>query len=488
MLQGKTLRATRTMKALLLATALAGSALVLTPHTQAWAYVPMQGYADLVSQVSPAVVYIEVTSAAPVAERGGQVPQSPFDEFLKKYGNPQPGNPFSDNQGQGQQARGLGSGYIISANGEIVTNHHVVENATDVKIKLQDGREFKAHVVGSDALTDVALLKIDNVSDLPVVPFGNSATMRVGDAVIAVGNPFGLGGTVTSGIISALGRDINFGPYDSYIQTDAAINRGNSGGPLFNTNGEVIGMNSAIFSPTGGSVGIGFSIPAETVQKIVAQLRDGGTVNRGWLGVQIQSITPDLASAIGLDGDAGALVADVQPDSPAMSAGMKTGDVILKVDGAPVSKMHDLPRMIAGISAGQTAVLDVYRDGKVQSVKVNIGKLSPEKLQMASAETPDQSASDALGITVQTLSPDIAEQLGMSKQAKGVVVTGVAPDSQNGDKLMAGDVIEEVGGQPVTTPGDLAQAIDNAGDRPAVLLRINRRGTPLYVGAEITHS
>ena len=470
----------QTIKALLLATTLAGSGLALAVSTPAWAYVPPEGYADLVDQVSPAVVYIEVTSTATKPDQTEDPADTPFNQFLKRFG--QPG---LNGQSQDKPVHGLGSGYIISANGEIVTNYHVVENATEVKVKLQDGREFLAKVVGSDKLTDVALLRIDDVTDLPTVPFGDSAALRVGDAVLAVGNPFGLGGTVTAGIVSALGRDINFGPYDSYIQTDAAINRGNSGGPLFNTKGQVVGMNSAIFSPTGGSVGIGFSIPADTVQKIVNDLRDHGSVSRGWLGVQIQEITPDLAQALNISAAKGALVADVQPDSPALKAGIRKGDVILGVNGTDVQKMHDLPALIAAIPAEQTAVLDVLRDAKQTRISVVIGALNPGKMQLAGAEPQGQQPSESLGITVQQLTSDIAQQLGLSQTDQGVVVTTVDPNSANADKLQPGDVIQEAGGEAITTPGELAGALTKAHGKTAILLRINRRGTPLYVGAEL---
>ena len=472
----------KTLKALLLATTLAASGLTVANTTPAWAYVPPEGFADLVDQVSPAVVFIEITTTQTTSTQR-ESSQTPFDEFLKKFGQPN-GN---DQQDRGSR-RGLGSGYIISSSGEIVTNHHVVENATEVKIKLQDGREFLAKVVGSDKLSDVALLKIDNVSDLPVVPFGDSTTLRVGDAVVAVGNPFGLGGTVTAGIVSALGRDIQNGPYDSYIQTDAAINRGNSGGPLFNTKGEVIGMNTAIFSPTGGSVGIGFSIPADAVQRVVNDLRDFGEVKRGWLGVQIQEITSDLASALNLPSAKGALVADVQNGSPALEAGFLKGDVILSVNGKTVDKMHDLPAMIAAIQVDKIATIEILRDGKMKTMSVKIGRLSPEKLQMANVDSQGKSPAESLGITVQELTPDIAEQLGLRPSEKGVVVTGVADDSNNIDKLLPGDVIQEAAGRTVATPEDLSKVLAEFADRPAVLLRINRRGTPLYVGAEINPS
>jgi len=472
-----------TLKALMLATTLAGSGMIAMTSTPAWSYAPPAGFADLVAQVSPAVVYIEVTSVAKTPGKADNRPVTPFDEFMKQFGAPgQNGQP--DNR----PTHGLGSGYIISANGEIVTNYHVVDNATEVLVKLKDGREYHARVIGSDKLTDVALLKIDGVKDLPFVKFGDSSKLRVGDAVIAVGNPFGLGGTVTAGIVSALGRDINFGPYDSYIQTDAAINRGNSGGPLFDVEGDVVGMNSAIYSPTGGSVGIGFSIPAKTVQRIVNDLRTYGKVSRGWLGVQIQQVTKDLASALGLGTPRGALVAEVQPDSPALAAGIKTGDVIVAVGDSKVAKMHELPAIVAALPIGKPVELHVLRDGKPKTISVKIGRLTAKKMQVASAQTPEKQSADALGITVQELTPDIAKQLGVRENDRGVVVTSVDPKSRNIDKLQPGDIIQEVAGQPVNTPKDLASALAQDAGSQAVLLKINRRGTPLYVGAQVNPS
>lgn len=467
----------RATRALTLATLLGATALSATPS---FAHIPEAGYADLVEQVSPAVVFIEVTGKS--ERRSGASPfppGSPFEEFFNRRA-PQQQAPAP--------AHGLGSGYIISADGEIVTNYHVVDGATDVTVRLTDGREFEATVVGSDKATDVALLKIEGVSDLPTVPFGDSDTLRVGDAVVAVGNPFGLGGTVTVGVVSALGRDINSGPYDSFIQTDAAINRGNSGGPLFNTKGEVVGMNTAIFSPSGGSVGIGFSIPSDNVQQIVAQLRDSGEVRRGWLGVQIQSITPDLADALGLKEAAGALVASVMPDSPAEKAGLKAGDVILSVGKTAIEEMRELPTVIASIASGDTAALTVLRDGAKKAVDVTIGLLEPEKLTRASAPADAPVDGGRLGLSVEALTPDIARQMGLSPTTTGVLVAGVDPDSPNAEKLRAGDVIEEAAGKPVRTPEDLAQAIGSTTDGAAVLLRVNRGGRPLYVGAEIAGS
>jgi len=468
---------TRATRAAALAAVLGATALATTP---VFAHIPEAGYADLVEQVSPAVVFIEVTGNSRNAQAANPFPPgSPFEDFFNRR-TPQ--------DRDRAPARGLGSGYIISDSGEIVTNHHVVDGASDVTVRLADGREFTAQVVGSDKATDVALLQIEDAVNLPTVPFGNSDALRVGEAVVAVGNPFGLGGTVTVGVVSALGRNINSGPYDSYIQTDAAINRGNSGGPLFNTDGEVVGMNTAIFSPTGGSVGIGFSIPAETVEQVVAQLRDTGEVRRGWLGVQIQQVTPDIAAALGMKDPQGALVSSVQPGSPARTAGLKQGDVILAVGDEPIEEMRELPKVIAAIAAGAEAPLTVLRAGRERVIDVTIGLLEPEKLTRASAPADAPIEGERLGLTVEPLTSDLARQLGLAATTEGVLVAGVDPDGPNAGKLRAGDVIEEAAGQPVSTPEELAEIIGTTTDGAAILLRVNRGGSPLYVGADLAGS
>lgn len=480
-----------TVRAALLATTLAAGfgGLAAVPT---WAEVPLAGYADLVEKVSPAVVFIEVTAKSDAGDAGSQATpfgrSSPFDEFMKRFGPGAPDMNPENAPGNGGVMHGLGSGFLISADGEIVTNNHVVEGATSMKVKLQDGREFTAKVVGTDPMTDIALIKLEDASGLPTATFGSSDNLRVGDAVVAVGNPFGLGGTVTSGIVSAVGRNINSGPYDNYIQTDAAINKGNSGGPLFNAAGEVIGMNTAIFSPSGGSVGIGFSIPAQTIQGVVTQLRDHGSVSRGWLGVQIQPVTPDLAQALGLEKPEGALIADVQPDSPALAADLKSGDVIIAVNGTTVDATHGLPTIIAGIASGEKAALSVLRDGKTIDVDVTIGTLSPEKLQLASAGPTGDHTAAPLGISVEPLQPQVAEQLGLPADSSGVLITEVAPDSPNADRLEAGDVIKEVAGKPVTSLDGLATALADAKTKGVVLVKVIRQGTPMFIGADIATS
>ena len=346
---------------------------------------PPGGYADLVQKVAPSVVFIEVTEGPKQTldnqQQQGQVPPNfPFQEFSRRFGFP---FPFPDmpqgQQGPQGQMHGVGSGFVIDPSGLIVTNNHVVQNANSVKVKLSDGRAFDAKVLGTDPATDVALIKVDAPAALPAVPFGSSAKMRVGDDVMAVGNPFGLGGTVTTGIISAKARDIGNGNYDNFLQTDAAINKGNSGGPLFNDAGQVIGMNTAIISPTGGSVGIGFAVPSDLVQKIVTDLEHGGTVQRGWLGVQIQSVTPDIAAALGLDQPTGAMVAMVSPDSPAAKAGVKRGDIITAFGDTKIKTMHDLPRAVAMTAPDTSTKVSVLRAGKPLTLDVSVGALKPQK-------------------------------------------------------------------------------------------------------------
>ena len=364
---------------LALATALASSSAIAVIPGAAVAE-PAGGYADLVQKVAPSVVYIEVTERAPQAAQTLQ--GFPFQEFSQQFGIPMPQMPQGNDPQQGQEApmaHGVGSGFIIDAKGLIVTNNHVVDGATAVKVTLQDGRSFDAKVIGTDPVTDVALIKVDSADPLPAVSFDSSKDIRVGDDVMAVGNPFGLGGTVTTGIISAKARDIGSGSYDNYLQTDAAINKGNSGGPLFDDAGKVVGMTTAIMSPSGGSVGIGFAVPSDVVQTVVAQLAQGGKAEHGWLGVQIQAVTPDMAAALGLDKPEGALVAAVNPDSPAAKAGLKRGDIITAFGGTAIKQPHDLPRAVAMTAPDTSAKINLLRAGKTMELEVSVGLLAPQK-------------------------------------------------------------------------------------------------------------
>jgi serine protease Do len=354
----------------LVAAALAG-AMVAAPLTMlapaAALAVPPGGYGDLVETVSPSVVLIEVTGKAE-AQAGERDKQ--MEEFQRRFGELFPVPPA-----QNGPSHGLGSGFIISTDGQIVTNNHVIEGADSVMVTLADGKKLEATVIGRDPLTDIALLKVEAGKDLPALRFGLSAQMRPGDEVVAVGNPYGLGGTVTSGIISAMSRNIQSGPYDDFIQTDAAINRGNSGGPLFNNEGEVIGVNTAIFSPGGGSVGIGFAVPSDMVQKVVADLADDGVIARGWLGVQIKPMSDEIANVLGFDGPKGAVIEAVGDQTPAQKAGLRKDDIILSFNGTEIAKMQDLPRLVADDAPDSVASLVVLRKGAEVTLEVTLGTL-----------------------------------------------------------------------------------------------------------------
>ncbi|WP_334174426.1 Do family serine endopeptidase [Pseudoxanthobacter sp.] len=458
----------------------------------------MPSFAEVVAAVQPAVVSIRVKAKATPEQSSfnnddsdGDQQQGPGGlpyEFFRQFGAPfgkDGRGPQMRPRGNGGVVMGQGSGFLISSDGYVVTNNHVVDNATEVTVTTNDGQDHQAKVIGTDEKTDVALIKIDGKSDFPYVRFSGD-DVRVGDWVIAVGNPFGLGGTVTAGIVSARGRDIGAGPYDDFIQIDAPINKGNSGGPTFNLKGQVVGMNTAIYSPTGGSVGIGFDIPADTVQKIVASLKDKGTVTRGWLGVQIQPISTDIADSLGLKGTKGALVASSQTDSPAVKAGVETGDAILSVDGKPVDSPRDLARVIAAYEPGTTVRLGVWRDGREQAIDVKLGQL-PARQQQASAddvqETPDGGAKvGSLGLTVAPASAVTG------KDQKGVAIVSVDPDGPAADKgVSAGDVIVSAGGKPVGDVGDVTASIDaaRASGRKAVLLQLKQGGQTRFVALPI---
>ncbi len=365
----------RLIPALLLGAAMGGAAVGVLPPIAEPAHAlaaQVGGYADLVARVMPAVVSIEVTKKAPSAGfNPADMPSgNPFEEFSRRFGIPLP--PMMPN-GATPELQGAGTGFIISASGDIVTNNHVVADADSITVTLSDGTRLEASVVGTDPATDLALLRVRAGHDLPHVEWGDSAALRVGQDVIAIGNPFGLGNSVSAGIVSALGRDIHSGPFDDYIQTDAAINRGNSGGPLFDAEGKVVGINTAIFSPTGGSVGIGFAVPSDLAKQVIADLADDGQVERGWLGVAIQPVSDDIAAALGLETAQGALVAEVTPDSPAASAGLRRGDVIRAVDGRTVKTPRDLTRLIATAKPGSKVRLELLRAGKPTELAVTLG-------------------------------------------------------------------------------------------------------------------
>jgi serine protease Do len=419
------------------------------------------GFADIVEKVKPAVISVRVKMNGGAETSGFSEddlpfpPGSPFERFFRRFGLPdnmQPGAPRGRNIITGQ-----GSGFFISADGYAVTNNHVVDKAENVQVTTDDGKTYSAKVIGTDPRTDLALIKIDSRGDFPYVKLADTAP-RIGDWVLAVGNPFGLGGTVTAGIVSARGRDIGAGPYDDFIQIDAPVNKGNSGGPTFDVDGNVIGVNTAIFTPSGGSVGIAFAIPAETVKSVVAQLKDTGHVTRGWIGVQIQPVTADIADSMGLKKAAGALVAEPQPDSPAAKAGITSGDIITSVNGKPVHDARELARMIGAMAPKTTVKLGLVHQGEEKTVTVTLGEL-PSKRQ-ASAADHDMSGTDVpkLGLT---LAP--AGKVAGAVAGDGVVVTAVEPGGVAADHgFRTGDVILDVGGKSVSTPADVRKRIVDA--------------------------
>jgi serine protease Do len=480
-----------------LATPLAGVPVV----SYAQARPAPDSFADLAARLLPAVVNVSSTQTITAKNMPGVGPDmpvfppgSPFEQFFKDFMN--------RNHGQGGQpqperrAQSLGSGFIIDPSGYIVTNNHVIEGADEVSVTLQDNTTLKAKIVGRDESGDIALLKVSSDKPLPTVSFGDSSKSRVGDWVLAIGNPFGLGGTVTAGIVSARGRDIHQGQYDDFIQTDAAINRGNSGGPLFNMDGEVIGINTAIFSPSGGSIGIGFSIPANMAKLTVAQLKEYGHARRGWLGVKIQQVTPDIAESLGLKDAQGAMVAGVTDGGPADKAKIRNGDIILKFDGQDVREMHNLPRIVADTDVGKEVPVVVWRDGKEVTVDTTLAE-RPNDEQLASADatkTPDAAQPTdvaGLGMKVAPIGQDTKDKYQLSDTQKGVVITDVSPNSAAADRgLKAGDVIMEVQQNQVGSPAEVQKQVDAAkkADRKFVLMLIQREGAVQYVPLPLSHA
>ncbi len=463
-------------------------------------------FADLAAKVSPAVVNIAATQEAKPERAQPRSPGmpafppgSPFEEFFRRFQdqqNQQQGQNDEDEDGAPQGGpqggpRGkngaLGSGFIIDPAGFVVTNNHVIDGASEITVTLQDGTALPATLVGRDAKTDLALLKVKSDKPLPSVEWADSAKTRVGDWVMAVGNPFGLGGTVTKGIVSARGRDIHSGPYDDYFQLDAAINRGNSGGPTFDLGGRVIGINTAIYSPNGGSVGIGFAIPSNLAKEVVAQLKENGKVERGWLGVKIQEVTPEIADSVGLPAAKGALVAEVTPDSPAARAGLRQGDVVLSYDGKPVDTLRDLTRRVAETRAGGTVDLKILHEGREKTVAVHIDRLADAQVASADAGKADRpdSAEAVQGLKLAPLDSAARRRLGMDDAVKGVVVTGLSPKTET--PIRPGDVIVRVGDESVRTPADVSRKVaeaEKAGQK-AVLVLINRQGNETFVALKL---
>ncbi|MBY2922868.1 Do family serine endopeptidase [Rhizobium leguminosarum] len=487
--------------------------------------------ADLAEGLLDAVVNISTSQNVKDDEGAGPAPRapdgSPFQEFFNDFFNKQQGN-----KGGNHNVSSLGSGFVIDPGGYIVTNNHVIEGADDIEINFANGSKLKAKLIGTDTKTDLSVLKVEPKTPLKSVKFGDSSTMRIGDWVMAIGNPFGFGGSVTVGIISGRGRNINAGPYDNFIQTDAAINKGNSGGPLFNMKGEVIGINTAIISPSGGSIGIGFSVPSELASGVVDQLREYGETRRGWLGVRIQPVTDDIADSLGLDTAKGALVAGVIKGGPVDDGSIKAGDVILKFDGKTVSEMRDLPRVVAESTVGKEVDVVVLRDGKEQTVKVKLGRLEDSDQAAASDDAaPDGSQSDGgvitpdpgenndmdqpdsgdqakpapdspdqhkgqvspdaatpknvLGLSLSLLSAETRKAFGIAESVDGVVVTEVTPGSASAEKgLKPGDVIVEVAQEFMKSPDAVAakvQALKQEGRRNAQLMVASANGDLRFV-------
>ena len=440
-------------------------------------------FADLAERLSPSVVNIS-TATIVEGRPGFDMPQfppgSPFEEFFEE---------FTD-RGQARRAQSLGSGFIIDKSGYVVTNNHVIENADEITVSLADDTRFKAEIVGRDRKTDIAVLKFDPEGvELSAVSFGDSDALRVGDWVLAIGNPFGLGGTVTAGIVSARGRDIGSGPYDDFIPTDASINRGNSGGPLFNLDGEVIGINTAIFSQTGGSVGIGFAISANLATNVVSQLREYGRTRRGWLGVFIQEVTPEIAESLGLEDANGALVSAVTEGGPADAAGIEAGDVIRQFDGKDIQRMRDLPRIVAETPVDKTVQVEIVRNGDLQIQEVTLGELEQaENGGLLSGVLPqdddDMVSFGALGLTVQTLTAELAEEFGLGEDETGVVITEVIEGSPAAERgLQPGDLVKRLGQSRVASAMELKEGIEAARDagRSGVLMLIESDGRTRFV-------
>ncbi|HLO78843.1 MAG TPA: DegQ family serine endoprotease [Magnetospirillum sp.] len=453
------------------------------------------GFSDLAERLLPAVVNISTTQTVKNPERIPEMPQfppgSPFEDFFKEFFERQMRPDAAP-----RRATSLGSGFIIDPAGLVVTNNHVISDADEITVTLHDDSVYTATVVGRDTKTDLALLRIDpGKKQLVAVGFGNSDASRVGDWVLAIGNPFGLGGTVTAGIVSARARDINAGPYDDFLQTDASINRGNSGGPMFNMAGEVIGINTAIFSPSGGSIGIGFAIPSSLAKPVVEDLKKFGKTRRGWLGVRIQSLDQELAESMGLSESRGALVALVNDGSPAAKAGIKAGDVILKFDGKDVTEMRKLPRIVAETPINKSVPVEVWRDGKRLALNVAVGEMLDEPAEPAKPQEKPQAnaggqAVPGTGLSVATLTPQLREKFGLDEETVGVVVIDVKDGAAAEKGMKAGDVVTEAAHKPVRAPADLIKLVEQArsSGQKFLLLRVETTQAPRYVALPLTEA
>ena len=471
--------------------------LLLAGTLPALAKAPPASFADLAARLLPSVVNISTTQTVrPDSGNRPELPRfapgSPFERFFRDFFERQQQNPSPQ-----QRVTSLGSGFVIDPSGVIVTNNHVIAEADKIAVILSDKTRLEAKVIGRDAKTDIALLRVDpGKKKLAALKLGNSDSSRVGDWVLAIGNPFGLGGTVTAGIVSARQRDINSGPYDDFIQTDASINRGNSGGPMFNLAGEVIGINTAIFSPTGGSVGIGFAIPSNLAGPIVDQLLKFGRARRGYLGVRIQTVTEEIAQGLELPGASGALVTSLAEDGPAAKAKVEVGDVILTFDGKPISEMRSLPRIVAETAVGRQVSLVVWRKGARKTLKVRLGEFPEEDRQVA-ARTPEaeprQPTVRTLGLDLATITPAIRKRFNLAEDATGVVVVEVEPDSPAAEKrIRPGDIIRKVGPQQseITEPSQVEKAVESArkAKRKTLLVLVERERSQHFIALGIAKS
>jgi serine protease Do len=475
-------------------------AALVAPSGQALAKLAPDSFADLAAKLLPAVVNISTTQVikrppgATPQQRPRVAPGTPFEDFFRE---------FFDRQQRGspqQKMTSLGSGFVIDPSGLVVTNNHVIAEADEIMITFADETKLKAKVIGRDAKTDLALLKVNPKKPLTAVSFGNSDSARVGDWVVAIGNPFGLGGTVTAGIVSARHRNINSGPYDDFIQTDASINKGNSGGPMFNIKGEVVGVNTAIFSPSGGSVGIGFAIPSNLAKPIIAQLKKFGKAKRGWLGVNIQTVTEEIAEGLGLKEATGALVANITKGSPAEKGKIEIGDVILTFDGKKVGEMRRLPRFVAETTVGKRVVVEVWRKNKKVTLNITLGEF-PEKPKLVKASVEGNPTGiskapldiESLGLSLATVTPDLREKFKLDEQVKGVIVTKVAEGGSAAEKrIRPGDIIRKIGPEhaQVTEPSQVKIQVEKARESKmkSIIILVERGGSTRFVGLKLEES
>jgi serine protease Do len=480
----------------------AAGVLILFLVVPSWAKPAPDSFADLAAKLLPAVVNISTTQTIKADKdhpAGPDMPQfppgSPFEEFFKDFLNKNHGDEGTP-QALPRHATSLGSGFIIDPSGLVVTNNHVIADADEITVTMQDDTNYKAELVGRDTKIDVALLRIKPSKPLPSVKFGDSDQTRIGDWVLVIGNPFGLGGSVTAGILSARAREINAGPYDDFLQTDAAINRGNSGGPMFNMAGDVIGISTAIYSPSGGSIGIGFALPSNEARPVLEQIRDYGHARRGWLGINIQSVTDEIAENLGLDKPKGALIASVKDGGPAQVAGIQPGDVVLDFDGKEVTDMRHLPRLVAETPIDKMVKVTVWRKRKEVSLDVKVGELKEDE-QEASLPAKEQKPAapsggvQVLGPSLSNLTPDLRERYALAEDAVGVVVTDVDAKSQAAEKgVRAGDVIVEVAQEDVKNASQINDLVAEAKKqgRKSVLLLVDRQGDLRFVALKIDQS